>query len=111
MFSVKISSPSFCKSKAKGNCEARNKVVHIQISYVLQKTLGIHYNNLGSYKELLHFIEAKAWRVNEFIILTIHLAEVEDTPTPMALLSELEDCGNVSIPSTSSISYLSAPFN
>jgi hypothetical protein len=31
---------------------------------------------LGSYKELLHFIEAKAWRVNELGILTIHLAKL-----------------------------------
>jgi hypothetical protein len=28
------------------------------------------------YKELLDLIEAKAWRVNELVILTIHLAEV-----------------------------------
>jgi hypothetical protein len=39
-------------------------------------TLGIHYDDLGSYKELLHFIEAKAWRVNEFVILRIYLAKV-----------------------------------
>jgi hypothetical protein len=25
---------------------------------------------------MLHFIEAEAWRVNELVILTIHLAEV-----------------------------------
>jgi hypothetical protein len=31
---------------------------------------------MGLYKELLHLIEAKAWRVNELVILTIHLAEV-----------------------------------
>jgi hypothetical protein len=31
---------------------------------------------LGSYKELFHLIEAKAWRMNELVILTIHLAEV-----------------------------------
>jgi hypothetical protein len=41
-----------------------------------QDTLGIHYDDLGSYKELLHFTEAKAWRVNELVILTIHLAKV-----------------------------------
>jgi hypothetical protein len=41
-----------------------------------QDTLGIHYDDLGSYKELHHFIEAKAWRVNELVILTIHLAKV-----------------------------------
>jgi hypothetical protein len=34
----------------------------------LQKTLRIHYNNLDSYKELLHFIEAKAWKVNSHYI-------------------------------------------
>ena len=42
----------------------------------MQNSLGILYDNLGSYKELLDFIEAKAWRVTEFVILTIHLAEV-----------------------------------
>jgi hypothetical protein len=31
---------------------------------------------LGLYKELLDLIEAKAWRVNELVILIIHLAEV-----------------------------------
>jgi hypothetical protein len=31
---------------------------------------------LGLYKELLDLIEAKAWRVNELVIITIHLAEV-----------------------------------
>jgi hypothetical protein len=33
---------------------------------------------MGLYKELLHLIEAKAWRVNELVILTIHLAEVTE---------------------------------
>jgi hypothetical protein len=33
---------------------------------------------LGSYKELLDLGEAKARRVNEFVILTIHLAEVTE---------------------------------
>jgi hypothetical protein len=33
---------------------------------------------LGSYKELLDLIEAKAWRVNELVILIIHLAEVTE---------------------------------
>jgi hypothetical protein len=41
----------------------------------LQDTLGIHYDDLGSYKELLHLIEAKAWRMNELVIFTIHLAK------------------------------------
>jgi hypothetical protein len=27
----------------------------------LQDILGIHYDNLGLYKELLHLIEAKTW--------------------------------------------------
>jgi hypothetical protein len=31
---------------------------------------------LGLYKELLDLIEAKAWRVNECVILTIYLAEI-----------------------------------
>jgi hypothetical protein len=44
----------------------------------MQNSLGIHYDNLGSYKELLDLIEAKAWRVNELVILTIHLAEVTE---------------------------------
>jgi hypothetical protein len=30
------------------------------------------------YKELLDLIEAKAWRMNELVILTIHLAEVTE---------------------------------
>jgi hypothetical protein len=30
------------------------------------------------YKELLDLIEAKAWRVNELVILTIHLVEVTE---------------------------------
>jgi hypothetical protein len=42
----------------------------------MRNSLGIHYDNLGSYKELLHLIEAKAWRVNELVILRIHLAKV-----------------------------------
>jgi hypothetical protein len=33
---------------------------------------------LGLYKELFDFIEAKAWRVNELVVLTIHLAEVTE---------------------------------
>jgi hypothetical protein len=42
----------------------------------MRNSLGIHYDNLDSYKELLDLIEAKAWRVNELIILTIYLAEI-----------------------------------
>jgi hypothetical protein len=33
---------------------------------------------LGSYKKLLDLIEAKAWRVNELVILKIHLAKVTE---------------------------------
>jgi hypothetical protein len=33
---------------------------------------------LGSYEKLLDLIEAKAWRVNELVILAIHLAEVTE---------------------------------
>jgi hypothetical protein len=44
----------------------------------MQNSLGIYYDNLGSYKELLDLIEAKAWRVNELVTLTIHLAEVTE---------------------------------
>jgi hypothetical protein len=33
---------------------------------------------LGLYKELLDLIETKAWRVNELVILTIHLAKVTE---------------------------------
>jgi hypothetical protein len=42
----------------------------------MRNSLRIHYDNLGSYKELLDLSEAKARRVNELVILTIHLAEV-----------------------------------
>jgi hypothetical protein len=42
----------------------------------LQDTLGIHYDDLGLFKELLDLIEAKSWRVNELVIFTIHLVEV-----------------------------------
>jgi hypothetical protein len=44
----------------------------------MQNSLGIHYDNLGSYKELLDLGEAKARRVNELVILTIHLVEVTE---------------------------------
>jgi hypothetical protein len=44
----------------------------------MQEFVGIHYDNLGSYKELLHLIEAKAWWVNELVTLIIHLAEVTE---------------------------------
>jgi hypothetical protein len=44
----------------------------------MQDSLEIHYDNLGSYKELLHLIEAKAWRMNELVTLTIYLAEVTE---------------------------------
>jgi hypothetical protein len=37
----------------------------------MQNSLGIHYDNLGSYKELLDLSEAKARRVNELLILEI----------------------------------------
>jgi hypothetical protein len=30
------------------------------------------------YKELLDLVEAKAWRVNELVILIIHLAELTE---------------------------------
>jgi hypothetical protein len=43
----------------------------------MQNSLGIHYDNLGSYKELLDLIEAKAWRENEIFLLRIHLAKVK----------------------------------
>jgi hypothetical protein len=52
----------------------------------MQDSLGIHYDNLGSYKELLHLIEAKAWRVNELVTLTIHLTEItEDVVEVLAI--------------------------
>jgi hypothetical protein len=44
----------------------------------MRNSLGIYYDNLGSYKELLHLIEAKAWRVNELVTLTIYLVEVTE---------------------------------
>jgi hypothetical protein len=42
----------------------------------LQDTLGIHYDDHGLYKELIDLIKAKTWRVNELVILTIHLPKV-----------------------------------
>jgi hypothetical protein len=44
----------------------------------MRNSLEIHYDNLGSYKELLDLGEAKAQRVNELVILTIYLAEVAE---------------------------------
>jgi hypothetical protein len=44
----------------------------------MQDSLGIHYDNLGLYKELLHLTENKAWRINELVTLTIHLAKVTE---------------------------------
>jgi hypothetical protein len=44
----------------------------------MRNSLGIHYDNVDSYRKLLDLIEAKAWRVNELIILTIHLVEVTE---------------------------------
>jgi hypothetical protein len=41
-----------------------------------QDILGIYYDDLRSYKELLYFIEVQAWRTNELVIITIYLAEV-----------------------------------
>jgi hypothetical protein len=52
----------------------------------MQNSLGIHYDNLDLYKELLYLGEAKAQRVNELVILTIHLAEVmEDVIEVLAI--------------------------
>jgi hypothetical protein len=61
MHGLKISMPRFCR--------------YLSIVF-LQDMLGIHYDDLGSYKELLDLIEDKAWRVNELVILTIQLVEV-----------------------------------
>ena len=44
----------------------------------MRNSLSIHYDNVGSYKELLDLSEAKARRVNELVVLTIHLAEVTE---------------------------------
>jgi hypothetical protein len=44
----------------------------------MRNFLGIYYDNLGLYKELLDLGEAKARKVNELVILTIHLAEVTE---------------------------------
>jgi hypothetical protein len=52
----------------------------------MRNSLEIHYDNLGSYKELLDLGEAKARRVNELVIMTIHLAEVmEDVIEVLAI--------------------------
>jgi hypothetical protein len=60
----------------------------------LQDTLGIHYDDLGSYKELLDLIEAKAWRVNELVILTIHLAKVTKDGTEALTIDILPSLSN-----------------
>jgi hypothetical protein len=60
----------------------------------MQDSLGIHYDNLGSYKELLDLIEAKAWRVNELVILTIHLAEVTEDVIEMLVIDILPSFSN-----------------
>ena len=44
----------------------------------MRNSLGIHYDYLDSYKELLDLGEAKAQRVNELVILTIHLTKVTE---------------------------------
>jgi hypothetical protein len=49
---------------------------------------------LGSYKELLHFIEAKAWRVNELVTLTIHLAEVTENVIEVLAIDILPSFSN-----------------
>ena len=52
----------------------------------MRNSQGIHYDNLGSYKELIDFIEAKAQRMNELDILEIHLIEVmEDVIEVLAI--------------------------
>jgi hypothetical protein len=52
----------------------------------MRNSQGIHYDNLCSPKELLDLIEAKAWRMKELDILTIHLAEVmEDVIEVLAI--------------------------
>jgi hypothetical protein len=60
----------------------------------LQDTLGIHYDDLGLYNELLHLIEAKAWRVNELVTLTIHLAEVTKDVIEMLAINILPSFSN-----------------
>jgi hypothetical protein len=60
----------------------------------MQDSLGIHYDNLGSYKELLHLIEAKAWRVNELVTLTIHLAEVREDVIEVLAINILPSFSN-----------------
>ena len=44
----------------------------------MQNSLGIYYDNLGLYKELLDLIEAKAWRVIELVTFTIYLTKVTE---------------------------------
>jgi hypothetical protein len=63
----------------------------------LQDILGIHYDDLGLYKELLHFIEAKAWRVNELIILTIHLVAITKDVIEVLVIDILPSFPNVAI--------------
>jgi hypothetical protein len=49
---------------------------------------------LGSNKELLDLIEAKVWRVNELVILTIHLAEVTKDVIEMLAIDILPPFSN-----------------
>jgi hypothetical protein len=49
---------------------------------------------LGTYKELLHFIEAKAWRVNELVIFTIYLTEVKKDVIEMLAIDILPSFSN-----------------
>jgi hypothetical protein len=60
----------------------------------MRNFLGIYYDNLGLYKELLDLIEAKVWRVNELVILTIHLAEVTKDVIEMLAIDILPPFSN-----------------
>jgi hypothetical protein len=60
----------------------------------MQDTLGILYDTLGLDKELLHFIKAKAWRMNELVIFTIHLAEVTNNVIEVLVIDILPSFSN-----------------
>jgi hypothetical protein len=49
---------------------------------------------MGLYKELLYLIEAKAWRMNELVTLTIHLIEVTEDVIEVLVIDILPSFSN-----------------
>jgi hypothetical protein len=46
------------------------------------------------YKELLHFIEANTWKINELVIVTIHLAEITKDVIEVLAIDKLPSFSN-----------------